>query len=141
MGFIDVFKGKKKEKGMEMPPPPVEPEMPALPQLEPVAPGEQIPPVEMKPERVMPSPKPIVSEPVYEEPPRVMGETVFVKIDDYREVLSGMQVIKGELKEAESVVTRLNEIKDEKDKQFQKWRTSLEDVQQKLAYVDNVLFE
>jgi hypothetical protein len=36
---------------------------------------------------------------------------------------------------------RLNEIKNIKDKEFEKWRTLLEDMERKAVYIDKTLFE
>jgi hypothetical protein len=68
-------------------------------------------------------------------------EPIFVRVDDYREILEGMTRIRNNLKEATDLVLRLNELKNEEDKEFDKWRLELEDVQRKLMYVDKIIFE
>lgn len=68
-------------------------------------------------------------------------ENVFVKVDEYREILEGTNRIRDNLKEATEVILRLNELKGEEDKEFEKWRLELEDVQRKLMYVDKIIFE
>lgn len=66
---------------------------------------------------------------------------LFITIEGYRRILADLDHVKNQLKHAEDVVGRLNELKSAKDKEFEKWRMELEDVQRKLLYVDKVIFE
>lgn len=76
-----------------------------------------------------------------EKPKREMGGSIFVNVDEYKEILNGTSNIMNNLKEAEEVVSRLNELKLEKDKEFEKWRGKLEDVERKLIFIDKTIFE
>jgi len=66
---------------------------------------------------------------------------IFVRVDDYREIIDGTGRIRNNLKEATDIVLRMGELKNEQDKEFERWRLQLEDVQRKLMYVDKVIFE
>ena len=66
---------------------------------------------------------------------------LFVNMDGYKEILGDIDNMKNELKDAEELIGRLNDIKNAKDKEFEKWRSELEDIQRKLLYVDKVIFE
>lgn len=65
----------------------------------------------------------------------------YVRMEDYRIMLEGTGRIKDNLGEAADLVIRLNELKNEEDREFEKWRTQLEDIQRKLTYIDKVIFE
>lgn len=70
-----------------------------------------------------------------------MGRDMFVKADKYKEILEGVDTIKRKVKESEDILESLNEIKNIKDEEFEKWRTLLEDVERKSVYIDKTLFE
>ncbi|MDP7140797.1 MAG: hypothetical protein QF362_01455 [Candidatus Woesearchaeota archaeon] len=72
---------------------------------------------------------------------RKVSGPLFVKQDSYRSILEGISIIKDKLKQSEDLVLNLNNIKNSKDKEFERWRTSLEDMQRKLIYVDKILYE
>ncbi|MCK4521193.1 MAG: hypothetical protein KAU20_01375 [Nanoarchaeota archaeon] len=65
---------------------------------------------------------------------------VFVKADKYKGILSSVNVIKRELKGADGCIDRLNELKNRKDKEFEKLRVQLEDIQKRSISVDKSLF-
>ena len=68
-------------------------------------------------------------------------EPLYVMVDNYREIMEGTNQVRSHLKEANDVIVRLGELKNEEDKEFEKWRLELEDMQRKLMYVDKVIFE
>ncbi len=66
---------------------------------------------------------------------------LFVTVDDFRIFIDGQNRVKINIKEADNIITRLNEIKIEEDKQFEKWRTNLEEINKKIGVVDKKVFE
>jgi hypothetical protein len=66
---------------------------------------------------------------------------LYVPVEDYKAVLDGTEHVRNNLKEATDVLGRLNELKNEEDREFEKWRGELEDIQRKLTYVDKIIFE
>ena len=72
-----------------------------------------------------------------------MDETmpVFVKIEDYNEVLNVMNMIKNKLKDAKETLGKLNEIKNGEDSEVELWKTNIEEVERKVDFVDKTLFE
>ncbi len=64
-----------------------------------------------------------------------------VQIDDYKEIIESMAKIKDELIEADGILSRLEEIKTQKDFVSNNLRDSFEDVERKLTYLDNKIFE
>lgn len=76
-----------------------------------------------------------------QEQRRESDRPMYVRVDDYKAILEGTSRVRDNLKEATDVVTRMNELKNEEDKEFEKWRAQLEDIQRKLTYVDKIIFE
>jgi hypothetical protein len=66
---------------------------------------------------------------------------LFVKADDYKSILGALTVIRSKIGDSEKILADLNELKNVKDKSFEKWRTELEDIQRKLLYIDKTLYE
>jgi len=64
---------------------------------------------------------------------------VFITSEKYRSSIEELDEIEKILKEMKNVYVRLNEIKNEKDSEFEEWRLSLEDTQKKLLAVDKSL--
>ena len=93
-----------------------------------------------------PEPMPVEEEHEHVEPetPHHMNTRngpMFVSVQDYQLILNGVAAIKGKLAETDESFKKLQTIKQQQDKQLDDWRATLEDVQQKLTYVDDVLFE
>ncbi|RMF07031.1 hypothetical protein D6764_00765 [Candidatus Woesearchaeota archaeon] len=66
---------------------------------------------------------------------------VFVKIDEYREILDVINVIKAKIDEAKHILKRINELKAEEDNEVEMWASSISDVERKIASVDKTLFD
>ena len=64
---------------------------------------------------------------------------VFITSEKYRSSIEELDEIEKILKEMKNVYVRLNEIKNQKDSEFEDWRLSLEDTQKKLLAVDKSL--
>ena len=65
----------------------------------------------------------------------------FVKVEDFADISISVQHLNGLLKESDRIFARMKEIKTFKDKKLQEWQKSIEDIQRKLVYLDNKLFE
>ncbi len=81
------------------------------------------------------------SEPDKEEEAEVKKKEIFLKVDHYKNVLQNINIVKQKINQSEKIVDRLNEIKNNKDKEFEKWRTLLEDMERKCIYIDKTFFE
>jgi hypothetical protein len=66
---------------------------------------------------------------------------VYVKIDEYREVLDVMNMIKNKLEEAKETLGKINELKNEEDAELELWHTGIEEIERKITFVDKALFE
>jgi len=65
---------------------------------------------------------------------------IFIDIDSFRTMLGDIDTIKGDIKSSEIILEHLKEIKNSKDKELERWRLQLEDIQRKVNYVDKALF-
>ncbi len=63
----------------------------------------------------------------------------FVSVDEYRKVMEHANKARARLFEAEELVRRLGELKVQEEREFDKWRAQLEDIEKKLSYVDSVI--
>ncbi len=66
---------------------------------------------------------------------------VFIKSNDFQDVLAKISQIKQNIHQTEDIFNKLNDIKNEKDKIFGQWKESQEDVQRKLLYIEKALYE
>ena len=66
---------------------------------------------------------------------------VFVKIDEYKEVIDIMNLIKNKLNEAKKVLNSIYDIKNQEDAELDEWGNELEEVERKVNFIDNKLFE
>ena len=147
MGIFDVF--SKKKESLELPPPPMpdgDEHMMDLPE-----PPQDFAPISAPvEERMLEEEEHSHDEPMEEEahepedaPMRVHRSSdgpIFLSVQDYQAILNGVTAMKSKLSATDESFRKLHEIKSAQDKQLEGWRTSLEDVQRKLTYVDEVLF-
>lgn len=149
---------KKKQQKMDIPPPPPPEEggkdlkelkSAELPEIPEHPPSELH---EIKPEKT----EEIVSMPKMPEFPEMPKESEklkmpitkeeaagpkFVNITSFQTVMEKADEIRGSLKKAENVIIKLGELKNEEEKEFEKWRAQLEDTEKKLSYIDKVIFK
>ncbi len=68
-------------------------------------------------------------------------KNVFVKIEQYNEILDIVALINEKAGEARAVLGKIEELKNEEDSEIDAWKNSLDDVGRKLKYIDQTLFE
>ena len=67
-------------------------------------------------------------------------QVIFVKANNFRTIISEIRVSKTKLANSEQGIVNLAKIKILKDKEFEKYREYLEEIQRKLIFVDKTLF-
>lgn len=73
---------------------------------------------------------------------RSSGEApVFVKIDDYKDIIDVMDLIKDRLSEAKRALADINELKNDEDAELELWSSTLNEIEKKLDDIDRTLFE
>lgn len=66
---------------------------------------------------------------------------VFVKVDEYKQILDVIELVKKNIAEAKKTLGDINSLKDQEDKEIQEWSNSINDIEQKVANIDKMLFE
>ena len=66
---------------------------------------------------------------------------VFIKIEEYDDVLELVKIVKQKLEEAKSTLLKINDLKNEEDHQLEMWQNTLSEVEKKIDFIDNSLNE
>ncbi len=66
---------------------------------------------------------------------------VFVKIDEYNDVLAVVKSIRKKLDEAKETLLKVNDLKNEEDHQLEMWQNSLAEIEKKVDFMDHSLNE
>ncbi|MBI4151536.1 hypothetical protein HY496_01085 [Candidatus Woesearchaeota archaeon] len=66
---------------------------------------------------------------------------VFVKIDEYNEVLSVVKSVRKKLEEAKETLLKIADLKNEEDHQLEMWQNSLAELEKKVDFIDHSLNE
>lgn len=66
---------------------------------------------------------------------------VFVKIEDYKDVIDVLDLIKDRLAEAKRTLADINELKNDEDSELELWSSTLTEIEKKLEDIDRTLFE
>lgn len=69
------------------------------------------------------------------------GMPVYVKLDEYKDIIDVMGLIRNKIQEARNVLDKLNELKNEEDSELEIWKTELDDVEKKIEFMDKAMFE
>lgn len=90
--------------------------------------------------------EPVRHEPLLRETPEPSPEIeytkhLFVSVNDYQQVQTQVHLIKEKLKETDEILASLHKIKKDQEEGFTAWQKQIEDVEQKLQYIDKMLFQ
>ena len=66
---------------------------------------------------------------------------VFVKIDDYKDVLDILDLVKNKVSEAKKTLHEINEMKNQEDSELAIWSRELEEIDRKIDFIDHTLLE
>lgn len=86
-------------------------------------------------EELKKAPRVQVREPVERKVPA----KTFVSVDDYRRIMSETNMVRQRLLNADNFMKKLQDLKVDEEKALERWRSQLEDVEKKLAYVDQLI--
>jgi len=122
---MGLFKRKKEVKKEELPPLPSAQKLPPLPKIE----EPKFP--------VFPEKKQDISEtPMDQE-----SEPIFVKIDKFQAANENFSKIKEKLKDVESSLANLREIKNKEEQELDEWEQEVQLIKTKIAKIDDSLFK
>ena len=66
---------------------------------------------------------------------------VFVKIDEYDDILNVINLIKNKIDQAKNLLGKIDELKNEEDAELDLWKANLEEVEKRVNSINNSLFE
>jgi hypothetical protein len=66
---------------------------------------------------------------------------VFVKIDEYKDIMDIMTLMREKLRQAKFLLDKVAELKAQEDQELATWAKELEDVETRVASIDKSLFE
>ena len=69
------------------------------------------------------------------------ARTVYVRVEDFKAMLGTISIIRSDLRKSEDALLKLENIKNSKDRSFDRIKSHLDDLQKKLIFVDKTLFE
>ncbi len=64
---------------------------------------------------------------------------VFVKIDEYEDVLTLIHNIRRKLDEAKQTLLKINDLKSEEDQLLEHWQGGLDEIEKKVEFIDHSL--
>ena len=70
---------------------------------------------------------------------RKIPKPTYVCVEDYKKIINDTNTIRSKLMDAENFVKKLNEIKTDEEKAFEKWTNQIENVEKKLNYVEQII--
>lgn len=62
---------------------------------------------------------------------------VFIKIEEYKEVIEVVRVIKNKLEEAKRILYKINELKNKEDAELNEWNSNINEIERKIEEIDN----
>jgi len=65
---------------------------------------------------------------------------VFVKIEEYKEVLDIIDVIKAKLAKARETLNQINVLKEEEDRELMAWTGNVDDIADRIDGIDRAIF-
>lgn len=64
---------------------------------------------------------------------------VFVRIDDYKDVVDILNLAREKLEKAKDSLNKLNRIKSQEDAEMSNWAAELQDIEAKMTAIDSTL--
>ena len=117
------------------------PEESKLPPLPPAKPFPKFPEFEKKDGGLEPLNIPIRRPPMFHESEVDKRVPLFVKISKYKTVISNIHYIKEKVQESENILSKLDVIKSEEDRELDSWHENLNEIKERLLEIDEKLFE
>jgi len=66
---------------------------------------------------------------------------IYVKLDEYKDILDIMGLMRSRLDDAKKTLGKINEIKNEEDSELELWNSEIDEVERKIEFIDRTLFE
>ncbi len=69
------------------------------------------------------------------------GMPVFVKVDEYKEILDVLEMIKSKVKEIRATLGDINSLRNEEDAELAMWNNTINEIEKKIDGIDRIMFE
>ena len=69
------------------------------------------------------------------------GMPVFVKVDEYKEILDVLEMIKSKIKEIRAALGDINSLRNEEDAELAMWNNTINEIEKKIEGIDRIMFE
>jgi len=69
------------------------------------------------------------------------GAPVFVKVDEYKEILDVLDMIKDKIKEIRDTLGGINSLRNEEDAELAMWNNTVNEIEKKVDSIDKTMFE
>jgi len=66
---------------------------------------------------------------------------VFIKIEEYREILDIVDVFKKKVKNTKDILNQIEGTRAEEDMELKAWKTNIDEIESRMNVVDKTLFE
>ncbi|MBN2567075.1 hypothetical protein JXB02_03265 [Candidatus Woesearchaeota archaeon] len=66
---------------------------------------------------------------------------IYVRIDEYKEILDIISLLKSKLGQAKEVLGKIQEVKNQEDTELELWGNAIDEIERKIGYIDKSLFE
>ena len=70
-----------------------------------------------------------------------LGAPVFVKVDEYKEILDVLDMVKGKISEIRDTLAGINDLRNEEDSEVSMWNGTIDDIEKKIDEIDRMMFE
>ncbi len=70
-----------------------------------------------------------------------MGAPVFVKVEEYKEILDVLDMIKTRISEIRETLNGINELRNEEDSEISMWSNTIDEIEKKIDDIDKMMFE
>ena len=67
------------------------------------------------------------------------GDSVFVKINEYKEIMDVLELVKGKIREAKDTINDLNDLKNKEDEEIQRWAQTFLEIEKKVSDIDSLM--
>jgi hypothetical protein len=69
------------------------------------------------------------------------GMPVFVRIDEYKDVLEVLDLLNKRVEKAHEIIDRLCQLKEEEETELDVWQKELDEVERKVSFMNRTLVE
>ena len=69
------------------------------------------------------------------------GMPVFVKVDEYKEILDVLDMIKSKVGEIKETLGSMNAMRNEEDAELAAWNSTISEIERKIENLDKIMFE